>query len=63
MTAVMHICGCSMEMENAKKEGTIGKCQSCLYRDYRPNREWCNKRKEVLKTYKENCKEWIVDHR
>lgn len=25
--------------------------------------DWCEKKKEVLKNEKENCKDWIVDHR
>lgn len=59
----MIICGLSMEMRMAEEMGTIGKCKGCLYFGKRGDYDWCEKKKEVLKNEKENCKDWIVDHR
>lgn len=59
----MIICGLSMEMEMAKEMGYVGKCIGCLYCDhYSDTRVICSK-KGVLNKPKENCDEWIVDHR
>ena len=63
MNEGMIICGLSMEMEMAKEMGTIGKCISCLHCDrYSKELIVCSK-KGVLENEKNNCKDWIVDHR
>ena len=60
---VMQICGLSMEMEIAREMGYIGKCIGCLYLERRleENRIICSK-KGVIRQ-RDNCKDWIVDHR
>lgn len=60
---VMHICGCSIEMELAEELGLIGKCQGCRYLDWNPNGDYCSKKNELLPELKEDCKDWAVDIR
>ena len=60
----MIICGFSMEMEMAEEMGVVGKCEGCLYFDELNNGSlFCRQYDEVLDETKENCKDWIVDHR
>jgi len=61
--AEMIVCGLSMEMEIAREMGYIGKCIGCLYLERRleENRIICSK-KGVIRQ-RDNCKDWIVDHR
>ena len=62
--AEMIICGLSMEMELAEEMGWVGKCIGCLYFDKLPNGALvCNKKNEVLDNERENCEDWLVDHR
>ena len=63
MTEII-ICGLSMEMENAREMGYIGKCRGCLYNDrlYDDGKVWCAKSLRKMQQ-QENCKEWVVDHR
>ena len=59
----MIICGLSMEMELAEEMGWVGKCRGCLYCDrITPSGlATCQKKGKVRQ--KENCKDWVVDHR
>lgn len=61
----MIICGLSMEMEMAKEMGWIGKCRGCLhnlvYVDGVKGIVFCDKKGRVRE--RENCEDWIVDHR
>lgn len=62
--AEMIICGLSMEMELAEEMGWIGKCIGCLYFDTLHNGvSVCNKKNEILDDERENCEDWLVDHR
>ena len=58
----MIICGCSMEMKLAEEMGWVGKCIGCLYFDCYDGVPSCQK-KGRLETEKENCPDWVVDHR
>lgn len=57
----MIVCGMHMEMEIAKEMGYIGKCIGCLHLDGDGKDEYC--KGKLLKERKENCKDWVVDHR
>ena len=61
---VMYICGLSMEMELAEEMGWIGKCKGCQYagRRYDDNEIYCEKKGKKI-GQRENCKEWVVNHR
>ena len=59
----MIICGMSMEMEMAEEMGTVGKCRGCLYLETNVNGTRYCQLKGVLTSEKENCKDWVVDHR
>lgn len=63
MTGSMWICGLSMEMELAEELGVVGKCRGCLYCDGITNfgLATCQKKGKIKE--KENCEEWVVDHR
>lgn len=56
------ICGCSMEMELAEEMGWVGKCRGCLYHD-RITKGLVDCQKKGKTREKENCPEWVVDHR
>lgn len=59
----MYICGLSMEMEMAEEMGYIGKCIGCLYCEDITTYGLvnCQKKGEVRK--KDDCEDWVVDHR
>lgn len=59
----MIICGMNMEMETAKEMGTVGKCRGCLYCDNISTigMAVCQKKGKIKE--KENCKDWVIDHR
>lgn len=60
----MIICGLSMEMEMAKEYDGVGKCSWCLYYDKLNNGAlFCRKNDELLDEEKDDCKDWIVNHR
>ena len=52
-----------MEMRMAEEMGTIGYCISCLYCEYfsTTNGVVCSKKGKT--NAKDNCKDWVVDHR
>ena len=56
------ICGLSMEMEMAKEMGTVGKCISCHRFNCFDGVPSCEK-KGILDNEKEDCDDWIVNHR
>lgn len=60
---VMYICGLSMEMELAEEMGWVGKCIGCLYCDDITSTGSVNCQKKGKIKEKENCKDWLVDHR
>lgn len=62
MTEII-ICGLSMEMEMAKEMGYIGKCIGCLYLERRLQENMIVCSKKGVTRQKEDCKDWIVDHR
>ena len=51
-----------MEMEMAKEMGTVGKCISCHRFNCFDGVPSCEK-KGILDNEKENCDDWIVNHR
>ena len=62
MTEII-VCGCSMEMRMAEEMGTVGYCISCLYCEYfsTTNGVVCSKKGKT--DTRDNCKDWVVDHR
>ena len=63
MAEELIICGLHMEMELAEEMGWVGKCRGCLYCDGITNfgLATCQKKGKIKE--KENCGEWVVDHR
>lgn len=61
--ADMIICGLSMEMELAEEMGTVGKCIGCHYFEGSDEVLYCAKKKKFLDKEKENCQDWLVNHR
>lgn len=57
------VCGLSMEMEMAEEMGWVGKCRGCLYCDRIINYGLVDCQKKGKISEKENCEEWVVDHR
>jgi hypothetical protein len=59
----MIVCGLSMEMNMAEEMGHIGKCIGCLYAEkWDSSSLFCLKKGRRVKE-RENCKDWLVDHR
>lgn len=52
-----------MEMELAEEMGWVGKCIGCLYCDDITSTGSVNCQKKGRIKEKENCKDWLVDHR
>lgn len=52
-----------MEMELAKACGWVGKCEGCLYCNYinLSGSADCQKKGKIRK--RENCEDWVLDHR
>ena len=61
--AEMIVCGLSMEMELAREMGWIGKCRGCLYCNGITNFGFATCQKKGRIPEKENCPDWVVDHR
>ena len=55
------MCGLHMEMEIAEEMGYVGKCIGCYHLTSDGVNEYCKGR--LLKSRKENCKDWLVDMR
>ena len=60
---IMYICGLSMEMELAEEMGWVGKCRGCLYCDHITTYGLVTCQKKGKIKEKENCPQWVVDHR
>lgn len=53
----------SMEMELATEMGWVGKCRGCLYCNGITNYGLATCQKKGKVPEKNNCKDWVVDHR